>query len=597
MPTCRHSEAFYETIKLETLSLKDMGIKLAKTAGFCMGVRRAVDMVLDIAQRRGNEKIHTYGPLIHNPQTIEILRKREIIPADNIDEIEEGTIIIRAHGISPLERKKIKEKKLKIIDATCPKVARVQAIIKKHASLDYTILIVGDREHPEVNGLLGYSGGKGVVIGNKDEVDTLPELDKVCVVAQTTQDLEEYREVIDKITTNYPKTIVFDTICDSTQKRQTEVKELSAEMDVMFIVGGRNSANTKRLARISELQGTPTFHIETVDELKKIAIERYEKIGISAGASTPNWIIEKVVDYITGFQEEKKKGRMRGLLNLWVFTVMTDIYSAVGAGCLSLTSILLQGLNVNILNILTASFYVYSMHALNRLTDKKQSSIISSFREESYLKHEKVYVTLAIMSLLMALTFSFITGLTPFLLLLSISCLGVLYNAKILPQNWRFKRLRDLPGSKNISVAAAWAIVVAVVPQVEISLNITPAMIVAFLFAFGVVFVRSAMSDMVDIQSDRLIGRETIPVVIGEGNTRKLIMAISLFLAVILVMAHPAGWTSSLSLALLVCVFYVWICFKLCDKRSEFSGVVLEGLLETNYIIAGLGTFLWLILV
>ncbi len=562
-----------------------------------MGVRRAVDMVLDIAQRRGNEKIHTYGPLIHNPQTIEILRKREIIPADNIDEIEEGTIVIRAHGISPLERNKINEKKLKIIDATCPKVVRVQAIIKKHASLDYTILIVGDREHPEVDGLLGYSDSRGMVIGNKDEVDTLPELDKVCIVAQTTQNTEEYKDIVDRVTEKFPEVLVFNTICDSTEKRQAEVKELSAEMDVMLIVGGKNSANTKRLARISELQGTPTFHIETVDELKKIAIDRYDKIGISAGASTPNWIIEKIVDYITSFQEEQKKGRKRGLLNLWLFAVIADIYSAVGAGCLSLASILLQGLNVNILNILTASFYVYSMHMLNRFTDRKQSSIINSFREESYLRHEKIYVTIAIISLLMALTFSFITGLTPFLLLLSISCFGVLYNARILPQNRRFKRLRDLPGSKNVSMAAAWAIVVAVVPQVEISLNITPAMIVAFLFAFGVVFVRSAMSDMVDIQSDRLIGRETIPVVIGEENTRKLIMAISFFLTVVLVMAHPTGWTSSLSFALLACVFYVWICLKLCDKRAEFSGVVLEGLLETNYIIAGLGAFLWLILV
>lgn len=575
-----------------------MGIKLARTAGFCMGVRRAVEMVLDVAPGRDNEKIYTYGPLIHNPQTIEILKNRGIIPVDNIDEIEEGTIIIRAHGISPLERKKIKEKKAKIIDATCPKVAQVQAIIKKHASLGYTILIAGDREHPEVDGLLGYSDDRGIVIGNKGEVDTLPELDKVCIVAQTTQDTEEYKDIVDRTTERFPEVLVFDTICDSTEKRQAEVKELSAGVDVMFIVGGKNSANTKRLAKISELQGTPTFHVETVDELKKIAIGGYDKIGISAGASTPNWIIEKVVDYIiTTCQEEKKKGIIQRLLNLWIFTVITDIYSAIGAGCLTLTSILLQELNINILNILTASFYVYSMHTLNRFTDRKQSSIVSSFREETYLKHEKVYVTVAIMSLLMALTISFITGLVPFLLLLSISCFGVLYNAKILPQNRRFKRLRDLPGSKNVSMAAAWGIVAAVVPQMGTSLTITPAMVAAFLFVFAVVFVRSAMSDTIDIQSDRLIGKETIPVVIGEENTRKLLTWISVIMAAILVMVHPAGWTSSLSFALVACVFYVWICFRLCDKRAEFSGVVLEGLLETNYIIAGLSAFLWFILV
>ena len=562
-----------------------------------MGVRRAVDMALDVAQCRSNGRIYTYGPLIHNPQTVELLRRRGIIPADNINEIEEGTIIIRAHGISPIEREKIKEKKIKIIDATCPKVARVQAIIKKHVLGGYSILIVGDRGHPEVDGLLGYSGGKGIIIGNRGDVDALSEMDKVCVVAQTTQNIEEYRNIINKITKRFPKAMVFDTICDSTEKRQAEAKELSAEMDVMFIVGGKNSANTKRLTEISEMQGTPTFHIVTADELKKIDIGKHEKIGVSAGASTPNWVIKQVINYLTRYQGEKKRGKIRRPLNLWAFTVTTDVYSTVGAGCLSLASILLQRLDVNILNILTASLYVYSMHTLNRFIDRKYSSIISSFREESYLRHEKGYLTIAILSLLLALTFSLITGLAPFLLLFSISCMGVLYNTRILPQNWRFKRLKDIPGSKNVSMAVAWGIVAAVIPLIGTSLSITPGMILAFLFTFAIVFIRSAMSDVIDIQSDRLIGRETIPVVIGEKNTKKLLKGISVLMAVILVMAHPAGWTSSLSFALLACMIYVWICFRFYDRRMRFSGVALEGLLETNYIIAGLSAFLWFIFV
>ncbi|MCD6400153.1 4-hydroxy-3-methylbut-2-enyl diphosphate reductase, partial [candidate division WOR-3 bacterium] len=430
-----------------------------------MGVRRAVDIVLDVARRRDSEKIYTYGPLIHNPQTVEILRKRGIIPVDDIDEIEEGTIVIRAHGISPDEKKEIEKKKVAIIDATCPKVVRVQTIIKKHASSGHTVLIVGDKKHPEVDGLLGYSDGKGIVIKNRGEVDALPDFDKVCVVAQTTQNTQEYKDIVDRITKKFPNTVVFDTICDSTEKRQAEVRKLSSEMDVMLVVGGRNSANTKRLAMISKQQGTPTFHVEIADELKKIALDRYDEIGISAGASTPNWIIEKVIDYIAGYQGEKKKGRIGKLLNLWISAVITDIYSAVGAGCLALTSMFLQKLNVNVLNILTASFFVYSMHTLNRFIDRKQSSIISSFREESYLKHEKVYISVAIISLVLALIFSFIHGLVPFFLLLLISCLGVLYNAQILPQNQRFKRIKDLPGSKNVSIASAWGIVTAVVPQ------------------------------------------------------------------------------------------------------------------------------------
>jgi (E)-4-hydroxy-3-methyl-but-2-enyl pyrophosphate reductase len=273
-----------------------MSVKLAETAGFCMGVKRAVDMVLDIAQRKGKENIYTYGPLIHNPQTVEIMMKRGMIPIQDIAEINAtdtgATIIIRAHGISPQERKKIKEKGIRIVDATCPKVAHVQAIIRKHASRDYAIIIVGDADHPEVNGLLGHAHGKGIVIGSVNDVDRLPPLEKVCVVAQTTQNMDEFNEIVSRIRERFPDTVIFNTICDSTEKRQAEVKRLSAETDAVFIIGGRNSANTRRLATISELQGKPTFHIETAEELNQISIRGFERIGVSAGASTPNWIID-----------------------------------------------------------------------------------------------------------------------------------------------------------------------------------------------------------------------------------------------------------------------------------------------------------------
>jgi len=576
-----------------------MGVKLAKTAGFCMGVRRAVDLVLDIAQRKGKENVYTYGPLIHNPQTIEILRTRGIIPISHVDDIDASdkgsTIIIRAHGISPEERKKIKEEGFKIIDATCPKVAHVQGIIKKHVSLDYTVLIIGDREHPEVNGLLGYAYGKGVVIGGGEEIEKLPPLNKVCVVAQTTQSMDEFIDIVDRIKARFPDNVVFDTICDSTEKRQAEVKSLAAEMDAMFIVGGRNSANTKRLVRISGLECKPTFHIETADELNEINTNQYERIGISAGASTPNWIIDRVVDSIASRQREKEK-KVKKLFKLWVFAVKTDVYSAIGAGCLSFASALLQRLDVNVLNILTTSLYVYAMHTLNRIIDRKTSTIVGSFREESYRKHEKVYLSVAMVSMVLALVSSFITGINAFILLFLISALGVLYNMNILPEDWRFKSIKDLPGSKNIATALAWAAVAALLPQFEIGLTITSGLVVAFLFTFGIVFVRSAISDILDIQSDRLIGRETIPVLIGKKPTQILLNVILVLLFVLLGISYPFGWTPSLSFALLICVFFMWIYLKLYDRRAAFSGVVQEGILETGYFWAGVSSLIWLYL-
>ena len=576
-----------------------MGIKLAKTAGFCMGVRRAVDLVLDIAQHKGKERVYTYGPLIHNPQTVELLKTRGIIPISNINDIDASdkgaAIIIRAHGISPEERKKIKEKGIKIVDATCPKVAHVQSIIKKHVSLNYTVLIIGDKEHPEVNGLLGYAYGKGLVLGSVNDVENLPPLDRVCVVAQTTQSVDEFIDIVNRLKARFPDTVVFDTICDSTEKRQAEVKSLAAEMDAIFIVGGRNSANTKRLVRISELEGKPTFHIETADELDEIPASRYENIGISAGASTPNWIIERVVDSIMDNQSEKEQKGKR-LFKFWMFTVRTDIYSAIGAGCLSFSSMLLQRHDINIFNIIIASLYVYAMHTLNRLMDRKTSTIIGSFREETYRKQGKTYITAAIVCMILALISSFFAGINAFVLLFLISALGALYNTQILPEDWRFRSFKDLPGSKNIFVAIAWAAVVAVLPQIETGLAITPGMIVAFLFTFGIVFVRSAISDILDIQSDRLIGRETIPVLIGKKPTQILLTAILALLLILLSISYPFGWTSSVSFALLICIFFMWIYFNLYDRRAQFSGAVQEGILETSYIVAGISSLMWLCL-
>ncbi len=572
-----------------------MEIKLAKTAGFCMGVRRAVDIVLEIAQHETGRNIYTYGPLIHNPQTIELLRVRGVKPVENIEEIRDkqnSVLIIRAHGIAPAERKKIKESGIKIIDATCPKVGYVQAIIKKHTKLDYTVIIVGDKEHPEVNALLGYSGGRGITVITTEDVDKLTSLGKVCVVAQTTQNSDDYEKIINKIKKIYPQTIIFNTICSSTQQRQAEIIALAGEMDAMFIVGGKNSANTRRLADLARKQQTSTFHIETAAEMENISFIPYDRIGVSAGASTPNWIIDSVMDKIADRQSRKLK-TIGFLLNLWVLAIKTDVYSAIGAGCLCVACMQLQETNVKTSYVAIASFFVYGMHVLNRLISRKPAGFIGSFREETYRKHEKLYLYAAISSIVIALVLAFINGVLPFTFLFLISLAGLLYNWKIMPKGWRFQRLKDLPGSKNIFMATAWGTVTAILPALNINNFLNAQMIVAFGFAFGIVFIRSAMSDILEFQSDKLIGRETIPVLFGKANTKIVLKIISLILFAILLLSYSAGWTSSLSFFLLFCLLYIWICFHLCDRNSGLSGPVMEGMLETIYIIAGLSVFFW----
>lgn len=558
-----------------------------------MGVRRAVDIVLDITRNKGAENIYTYGPLIHNPQTIELLEKRGIIPVATIDDIDGGTLVIRAHGISLEERQRIKEKGLTIIDATCPKVAKVQAIIRKHASQGYDIIIVGDRDHPEVIGLLGYSSGRGTVITHPGDIESLPPVEKVCVVAQTTQNSDDYGLMVEKITERFADTVAFDTICESTEMRQEEIKQLASEMDAMVVVGGRNSANTKRLAELSEEAGTPTFYVETADDLDRNQINGYENIGVSAGASTPNWIIDGVITYIAQYQDEKGQKELNTIYKLWMWAVRSDVYSAVGAGCLSLVGTYLQNLSLNLLNILTASFYVFAMHTLNRLQDKNLGRIKGSFRETLYVRYKKIYFIVGILSLIMALVLSFMDGIVPLFVLIFISGLGLLYNIKVFPPSWSMKRIGDIPGSKTIFIAAAWAIVTVVIPQVAVAVTVTPAMMVAMLFIFTIVFVKSALSDIIDIQSDRLVGRETIPVVLGERTTVALLRGVSLFIVLLLAASYLLEMTSSLALILIIPVFYIWICIGLCDKKTQFSIIVLEGLLETGFIIAGICSYLW----
>ncbi len=574
-----------------------MGVKLAKTAGFCMGVKRAVEMVLEMASNREHATIYTYGPLIHNPQTIELLRERGIVPIKRSAELEGAppgsSVVIRAHGIPPREREEIEEKGFTVIDATCPKVTRVQMIIRKHASTGFTVLIAGDREHPEVNGLLGFAGDAGVIIGAPADVDALPSFEKVCVVAQTTQSLNVYNEIVAKVKERFPAAVIFNTICDSTEKRQTEIETLAAQSDAVFVVGGKNSANTRRLAELATIKNKPTFHIETAAELQGLDLDPYRQIGVSAGASTPNWIIDRVVDHLNS-RMGKREELLHRLFKIWVFAVRADIYSAIGAGFLSFTAMLLQGVPPAPLPVFTASFYVYAMHVLNRFINRKTSSI-SSFREESYLIHEKLYLTLAAGSIIVALSLAFAAGGKSFSVLFAISLLGILYNMRFLPFGFRFKSLRDIPGSKNISTACAWAIAAALLPRLEDGSLFSPGLWVAFIFTAGIVFIRSAMSDILDIQRDRLIGQETLPVLIGERKTLVILKAICLFLAILLPFSSVAGVSATVGFFQLITIFYMWICFKLYDRRSAFSGVVLEGFLEGGYIVAGISSLLWLL--
>jgi len=571
-----------------------VGVKLANTAGFCMGVKRAMEKVLAIAQETKKGKIYTYGPLIHNPQTVELLRKRGIIPVDDLNSIpkaDEAIVVIRTHGITPEERRKIKERGWKMVDLTCPKVARVQAIIKKYARLSYPILIVGDRNHPEVKGLLGYAGEKGMVIENKEEALKLPPLEEVIVVSQTTEEEKLFQEIGEIIKKKATRTHIFNTICESTTERQKETRDLAAQSDALVIVGGKNSANTRRLKEIAENSGKPVFFVETTEELDTLPVENYGHIGVTAGASTPNWIIDRVVGKIA--DRQARKGSLAKIpVKFWLFLVRTDIYAALGAGFLYITSVLLQQLPIDLMGFLTASFFVYGIHTLNRLIGKSHE-MVTNFREEIYCGREKVFLFLASLTLLLALILSALQGKAPFIVLLGITVLGGLYNISLLPKSAKWRRIKDIPGSKNISVALAWSIVTSVLPALRFGKGEIPGRVLTFTFVFLFVLLRSIMTDILMQQSDRFIGRETLPVILGQRASERLLLFLWTSLGFFLFWWYLFLPNYSLILALIPSFFYLLLCLRLCGRRAALSGMELWGLLETSYFIAGGCALLW----
>ncbi|HPM41519.1 MAG TPA: 4-hydroxy-3-methylbut-2-enyl diphosphate reductase [bacterium] len=279
-------------------------IIVAKSAGFCWGVQRAFNKVLDIASNHPERRpVYTYGPLIHNPQAVSMLEQQGIGVLNDIPSDLDGTVVIRTHGVPPAERKKLEGSGAKLCDATCPDVGIIQGTVRKHLRLGYYIVIIGHREHPEVMALLGFAEKSGACVNSAEEVGALPaNLGKVCVVSQSTQQREKFDQLVALLKERYPDCLVFDTICRSTDMRQQEVRELAGRVDAMVVVGGRNSSNTNRLAEISRAMGAPTFLIETDEEISPSEFANFRAIGVTAGASTPKWVIERVVERLESME-------------------------------------------------------------------------------------------------------------------------------------------------------------------------------------------------------------------------------------------------------------------------------------------------------
>lgn len=278
-----------------------MRIVVTKSAGFCFGVRQTIEMAIKESEK--GKEIFTLGPIIHNPQVVSDLETKNIFAKDSVEQISEGdTVIIRTHGATMEDMKKLESMRINLIDGTCPFVIRSQRMARRLSEQGYFVVIVGDEKHPEIKGVKSRAGRNSVVINPSVDNFTIPDSKKIAVIAQTTLPEEDFNKVIEKLRHHTEELKVVNTICRDTTIRQNEAKRIAKEVDVVLVVGGRNSANTNKLARLSREINPRTYHIELPEEIINDWFENAETVGIITGASTPEWIIEGVIKQINNLQ-------------------------------------------------------------------------------------------------------------------------------------------------------------------------------------------------------------------------------------------------------------------------------------------------------
>ena len=278
-----------------------MEVTLAKTAGFCFGVKRAVDKVYELADKE--DKVYTFGPIIHNEEVVRDLESKGVQvlnSSDELTEVTDGIVVIRSHGVPKEVYQLMDEKHIRYADATCPFVKKIHKLVEKHSREGRRIVIVGNDHHPEVEGIKGWCLTPPIVISTTEEAGNLPisQSEPICVVSQTTFNYNKFKDIVEILEKKCYDRIVLNTICSATEERQEEAVRLASQVDAMIVIGGKTSSNTQKLFEICSNACENTYYIQTLVDLDIKPFQSFRHVGITAGASTPNKIIEEVQRYV-----------------------------------------------------------------------------------------------------------------------------------------------------------------------------------------------------------------------------------------------------------------------------------------------------------
>jgi len=485
-----------------------------------MGVKRAVELVLKTAGENPGP-IYTWGPLIHNPQTVDFLREQGVEILEDISNIpSKSTVIIRSHGIPPEERDTIASSDVTLCDATCPKVARVQALIKKAAKEGDLVVIVGNEDHAEVRGLVGFAGEHAVVVADEEEARQIEFEGGVSVFGQTTINREKYERIARVIKSNNASAKIFDTLCDSTSGRQAEISELSLDADAIVVVGGKNSGNTRRLYEVAVDTGKPTFWIETADELSKENFLGMTTVAVTAGASTPHWIVSRVVEKLEAMNELRlPPWEWPRLKAIGFVIIQSNILTGLSAAMLGFSAVFLAGGGFNLPLFIATGLFMMSVHTLYNLVDWQGLALVDPSKIRFFWGNRKFLGIVSALGFMIAIPLSILSGTTSFILM----CIGSVFalafvSMKGMPRFLKargFGTWRSIPGAKDILHAIAWIFVAGLVPVLSVAPPIwLGALAVLWVAVFAV--LRAMLFSITDMETDRVLGRESIASIVGE---------------------------------------------------------------------------------
>lgn len=542
-------------------------------------------MVTEI--KRGEPPFRVYGPLVHNPQVIEALRDRGVATCSEPWQEFGGTLFLRTHGVTVEEREKLRKLDVRLRDLTCPRVGRALSIAGRMASLGYDVIIFGDPGHHEVKAILSAAGDSGRVISSVSEVAVLPELSKPFLLSQTTQNTVEFRRLLKVIKERWPGIEYAETICDSTERRQRELRELMDRADAVVIVGGRNSANTGRLASIAGETGLPVFRVETHDELDAESLAGYRRVLLSAGASTPEWSIRKVRERLLEIQGQSSRAG-------WIRNTFRNlVFSGAHIPLIAVVIALAQGVTLGGAGWaragLASGFLLWSFTNFTAVLECRRVSITSQKRQEYIRRHERTMVLLAAFGLAAALALSFSLGAawTVWTVVASLSCL--LYALPLLRENQFFDLLRRIPGSREVLFTLAWSFLVCVLPSVLIAgMDFGPRLLVwpfslAFLF-----FSRSLLIDLVDLQGDALLGMDTLPLHLGATRCRMILLASAAAAASVQLAALLLGGLPPCAGGFVLAPVMLVLAYLYLERKPFPSELWVRVLSDGSLLIAGL---------